>query len=302
MVENIFCYFSKHSLQKVDGAVSCPHVNVTEIRGQTGRKPYTPLLHMGELNMKASSIQIGKTYEIAIGRGKTIVKVGAVNPKSGAWICETQTGKAITIGDATRFLKTIGETKGTKKGKPKKKSGKPAPPKPVAKAKAAPSPIGSRNKEKAEAAKPITATDCVAQLGTVFKEADRRLRAAKNAFDLGLIDQAKLDKTTAEHDEALARLRAAGGKVGSGGRCLGQMSGLEAAYRVLAESGEPMNAQQIYDTIIDRGYWDPQGLTPDATLSSAILHEMKKKGDASRFKRPGTYLSLFARLCNPPDD
>jgi hypothetical protein len=129
-------------------------------------------------------------------------------------------------------------------------------------------------------------------LTQAFKEADKRLRTARNAFDLGLIDQTKLDEIIEEHGTALSRLRAAGGKAGSGGRCLGQMSGLEAAYRVLAEAGKPMNARQIYDTVIDKGYWDPQGLTPEATLSSAILHEMKKKGDASRFERPGK--GLFA--------
>jgi len=64
---------------------------------------------------------------------------------------------------------------------------------------------------------------------------------------------------------------------------LGQMSGLAAAYRVLSEAGQPMNARQICDVAVEQGYWDPQGATPDATISSAILHEMKKRGDASRF-------------------
>ena len=47
--------------------------------------------------MKATSIQIGKSYEAAVGRGVTIVKVIDINRKSGAWICEAQTGKDITV-------------------------------------------------------------------------------------------------------------------------------------------------------------------------------------------------------------
>jgi hypothetical protein len=70
------------------------------------------------------------------------------------------------------------------------------------------------------------------------------------------------------------------------------MSGLDAAYKVLSEAGQPMNARQICDMAVVKGYWEPQGATPDATISSAILAEMKKKGDESRFERVGK--GLFA--------
>jgi len=245
---------------------------------------------MGEQNMKESAIQIRKTYEVAVGRGTAIVKIIGINHKTGAWLCETQNGKGITIGDTSRFLKAIGEAKGAKKGKPPKQ----AAPKPEAAKQAAPSPAGKPRKGKAEAApdKPVADPARLERFSKEFKEADKRLRAAKNAFDFGLIDQDKLDDTTAGYDDALAALRAAGGKAGSGGRCLGQMSGLEAAYKVLSEAGTPMNIRQIYDTAIEKGYWNPQGATPEATMSSAILTEMKKKGDDSRFERTGR--GLFA--------
>ncbi|MCL2305930.1 MAG: hypothetical protein FWC43_11360 [Planctomycetaceae bacterium] len=44
----------------------------------------------------------------------------------------------------------------------------------------------------------------------------------------GLVDQDKVNEFATKYEEALAALRAAGGKAGSGGRCLGQMSGLES--------------------------------------------------------------------------
>jgi hypothetical protein len=60
---------------------------------------------MGEFTMKTSAIQIDKKYEVNVGRGTTVVKVIGTNPKTGAWICETLSGKEIAIGDAKRFVK-----------------------------------------------------------------------------------------------------------------------------------------------------------------------------------------------------
>jgi hypothetical protein len=64
-----------------------------------------------------------------------------------------------------------------------------------------------------------------------------------------------------------------------------KMSGTAAAAKLLAETGEPMNVGDITNTIIERGWWNPNGKTPDRTLYSAIITEIKKKGDDSRFRR-----------------
>ena len=65
-----------------------------------------------------------------------------------------------------------------------------------------------------------------------------------------------------------------------------KMSALDAAARVLAESGEPMNAKAIIEAMATEGYWtSPGGKTPHATLYAAILREIGVKGDASRFRR-----------------
>jgi hypothetical protein len=61
-------------------------------------------------------------------------------------------------------------------------------------------------------------------------------------------------------------------------------SALDAAARVLAEAGEPLNAKQMIEAMAERGYWtSPGGKTPHATLYSAILREIKGKGSESRF-------------------
>jgi len=63
-------------------------------------------------------------------------------------------------------------------------------------------------------------------------------------------------------------------------------SALDAAAKVLGENGEPMNCQEMIKAMSDKGYWkSPGGLTPHATLYSAILREIKAKGKEARFKK-----------------
>ena len=62
-----------------------------------------------------------------------------------------------------------------------------------------------------------------------------------------------------------------------------KLSCLNAAIKVLGESGEPMNTKEMIEAMEAKGYWSsPGGKTPHATLYSAILRELAK-GDDSRF-------------------
>ena len=65
-----------------------------------------------------------------------------------------------------------------------------------------------------------------------------------------------------------------------------RMSGLDAAARVLEEANEPMTAKAIVEAAEAGGYWkSPGGQTPAATIYSAILREIKTKGDQARFRK-----------------
>jgi hypothetical protein len=65
-----------------------------------------------------------------------------------------------------------------------------------------------------------------------------------------------------------------------------KVSALDAAARVLAEAKEPMNCQEMIETMAKKGYWtSPGGKTPSATLYSAMLREIDKKGKESRFTK-----------------
>jgi hypothetical protein len=63
-------------------------------------------------------------------------------------------------------------------------------------------------------------------------------------------------------------------------------SALDAAAKVLGESGGPMTTKEMIEAMAKKGYWtSPGGKTPAATLYSAILREIKTKGKEARFKK-----------------
>jgi hypothetical protein len=68
---------------------------------------------------------------------------------------------------------------------------------------------------------------------------------------------------------------------------LARMSCLNAAATVLKVHGGPMQCKAMIDAMHRQGLWSSDAPTPAATLYSAILREMKVKGDRSRFQKTG---------------
>jgi hypothetical protein len=65
-----------------------------------------------------------------------------------------------------------------------------------------------------------------------------------------------------------------------------KLSAINAAYKVLADCSKAMNCQELITAMTEKGLWtSPGGLTPAATLYSAILRELKAKGGESRFRK-----------------
>ena len=61
-------------------------------------------------------------------------------------------------------------------------------------------------------------------------------------------------------------------------------SALDAAVRVLEESGQSMTCPEMIAAMTAKRYWaSPKGQTPAATLYSAVLREIKAKGKDARF-------------------
>ncbi len=65
----------------------------------------------------------------------------------------------------------------------------------------------------------------------------------------------------------------------------GAMSGLDAAARVLQETGAAMSCQAMLEVMLAKGYWSTQGQTPAATIYSALVREIAGKGKQARFKK-----------------
>ena len=71
-----------------------------------------------------------------------------------------------------------------------------------------------------------------------------------------------------------------------------QVSGLDAAARVLKESGKPMKVKAIVETMLAKRYWRTNGKTPWATIYSSMIREIAAKDSNARFKK--TDRGLFA--------
>ena len=107
----------------------------------------------------------------------------------------------------------------------------------------------------------------------------KRLREAAPAPDAHVAADSKGLAQTPKDTKATAK-RDTGER---GANTAKRTSGLDAAARVLAEAGEPMNCKAMVERALEKGYWKTTGKTPQATIYAAILREIQKKGDAARF-------------------
>jgi hypothetical protein len=72
----------------------------------------------------------------------------------------------------------------------------------------------------------------------------------------------------------------------NGDRKSQKLSAIDAAAKLLGETGEPMSCKELIDAMATKGLWtSPGGKTPHATLYSAILREIASKGKDARFKK-----------------
>ena len=65
-----------------------------------------------------------------------------------------------------------------------------------------------------------------------------------------------------------------------------KLSALDAAAKVLNETGQPMSCKDLIEAMAAKGYWSsPSGKTPASTLYSGMMKEITTKGKESRFKK-----------------
>ena len=74
------------------------------------------------------------------------------------------------------------------------------------------------------------------------------------------------------------------------------LSLLNAAAAVLERSDAPMAVKGMIEEAKAQGLWTPRGgKTPEQTLYSAIIREIRDKGSESRFRKDGRGLFAFAK-------
>lgn len=112
---------------------------------------------------------------------------------------------------------------------------------------------------------------------SVPQRASRRSKAAQTEPSATEISQEAMPSAEPERGKAKRAKAEAKPK---------KMSGLDAAAKVLKESGQPMNAKEMIEAVEAKGYWkSPGGKTPHATLYSAIIREIATKGAEARFRK-----------------
>jgi hypothetical protein len=128
----------------------------------------------------------------------------------------------------------------------------------------------------------------------------QRLRAPAGAFNkaLAVVKTAVKDAGGAKESPTLAHGAAGGGTAAKDTKAAPKapkakraakkrdgMSGLDAAAKVLAEAGKPMNCKAMVETMLAKGLWKTDGRTPQATIYAAIIREIATKGKDARFKK-----------------
>jgi hypothetical protein len=84
-----------------------------------------------------------------------------------------------------------------------------------------------------------------------------------------------------------ARDKATGSKKPTRGKpaAPGRTGVLDAAVQILAKAKEPMSCKAIVEQAIKEGLWSTGGKTPHATLYSAVIREIARKGKDARFEK-----------------
>ncbi|MFO8012585.1 MAG: winged helix-turn-helix domain-containing protein [Phycisphaerae bacterium] len=208
--------------------------------------------------MKKADVKVGNVYGAKVSGKVVPVRIDAENPRGGWDATNTATNKKVRIKSARRL-----------RGPWPKKGGK-----------------GKASAKAKAAAKDATRAN-VGGEGAAEGDAKAAKKAKVDAWRKDVA--AKVAKPDPELDKAVAAAekdRKAKAKKAKAPREK-KPSLLDLAAEVLAKAKEPMDCKTIVEKVLATGRWQTKGATPEATLYSAIIREISKKGDESRFEKVG---------------
>ena len=194
--------------------------------------------------MTKNEVKIGAVYTAKVTNKVVQVRIDAENRYGGWDATNLTTGKKVRIKSPQRLRTAVGGNIAATGAKKAKGS--------------------KKTKAQAEAAQAQTSAPTVEDVANVQPTADDGAIGNKPS-KTQKADKPKRSRAKKEPKEK-------------------RMSGLDAAAKVLEESGQPMTAKEVIEVAEAKGYWkSPGGKTPHATIVSASIREIAKKGDASRF-------------------
>jgi len=208
--------------------------------------------------MKQDDVKVGGKYMVKVSGKVTRVRIDGENPNGGWDATNLATRKKVRI-------KTAGRLRGNAE---KRDAAKEA----------------TKAVKASKAKTPKVETDSPAEEASKAAARGVRRKVAKGSAKAKEKATAKAAKAEAETAKPKARKKRV--------REDGTMSGLDAAAKVLAEAGEPMDCKSIVERALEAGYWKTNGKTPAATVYAAIIREIAKKGGEARFVK--TDRGMFA--------
>ncbi len=212
--------------------------------------------------MKKNEVKIGRVYTAKVTNKVVQVQIDAESRYGGWEGTNLATGKKVRIKSPTRLRAAVGgdgAVTGAKKAKANKKAKAP----PEADTAQTSAPTG----EDVAAAAPTP--DVCPNCGATEVDEDGDCAKCHEPNVAGKNTKAKKPRAKKAKADKPKRI-----------------SGLDAAAKVLEESGQPMTAKEMIEAAEAKGYWkSPGGKTPHATVYSAIIREIAAKASEARFRK-----------------
>ena len=212
--------------------------------------------------MKKSEVKVGQTYRVKVSGQLTDVRITAVNARGGWDGINTATNRPVRIKSAQRLRSAV-----QRPGKRKK--------------------IVSLAEYEAEAQGDQASAERAA--GQVRKDIAKTVEAVEEGDltkGVTVPTGAKRAKKAAKGSKATPKRDTGKRGANTGNTKAKRVSLIAAAAQVLAKATEPMNAKQMVEQAIAQNLWTPgKGKTPEATLYSAIIREIRDKSDDARFTK-----------------
>jgi hypothetical protein len=210
--------------------------------------------------MQKSEVTIGGVYTAKVTNKLVQVRIDAQSRYGGWDATNLATGKKVRIKSPAKLRAAVGGDSAAT-GATKAKGGKKA----KATATTQTAPTSANTCEDAASVRPISSA--CPNCGATERDEDG---------DCAQCREPKVDEKAAKPKRT--RAKKASKEKG--------LSGLDAAAKVLQESGQPMTAKEMIEAAEAKGYWkSPGGKTPWATIYSAIIREISTKGQDARFRK-----------------